>query len=432
MAEPAALPLTGPPADQKPFGLLFVIVLIDMMGFGIIIPLMPFYALKFNASSLQVTMLLSVYAAFQFVAAPILGSLSDRVGRRPVLIVSQLGSSTASLCLGVVTAMHFQSPALGLGLVYLTRVIDGISGGNISAAQAYVSDIVPPAQRGKYLGMLGAAFGIGFALGPGLGGVLGRLDPALPAFVASAMSFTAATICYFRLPESLTAPVAHEPGSDLARSARLIKAPVLGQLCVLWFVVMFAFVTMEAVFPLLLHHKFGFGELGVGLTFMLAGFVIILVQGKLIGPMVRLVGEWQIAFYGPVIYAIAMLVFARMAFAPVLWIMLGGMVLNAFGRSMMGPALSALVANYAPAGRQGAAFGLFHGLGSLARVFGPALAGYLYDGGHARPFVFAAVLTISAAAWVLLLRSRDASGASAGNTDTAVDRPPAQTKLEMP
>ena len=164
----------------KAFWLLFLIVLVDMMGFGLIIPLLPFYALKFQASELQVTLMLSVYSLCQFIATPILGSLSDRIGRRPVLVFSQLGTTSASIILGVATAMHFENLTLGLGVVYFSRVIDGISGGNISAAQAYVSDIVPREQRAKYMGLLGAAFGIGFALGPGIGGLLGHFSAALP------------------------------------------------------------------------------------------------------------------------------------------------------------------------------------------------------------------------------------------------------------
>ena len=410
----------------KAFWLLFLIVLVDMMGFGLIIPLLPFYALKFQASELQVTLMLSVYSLCQFVATPILGSLSDRIGRRPVLVFSQLGTTSASIILGVATAMHFENLTLGLGVVYFSRVIDGISGGNISAAQAYVSDIVPREQRAKYMGLLGAAFGIGFALGPGIGGLLGHFNEALPPFFAAAFSLTAATLAYFKLPESLKKPLVPQPDSYLVKSvrvmrpvqllrqaygalrshlmtsARLMKQPILAQISMVWFLSMFAFVTMESVFALFLKQTFGFEELGVGMTFMLAGVMIIIVQGGLIGRLKDRVGEWSLAIAGPLLFAVAMLLYAQSSFTPVLFLLVLAVIFNALGRSLQTPAMSSLVAHSAPAAQQGAAFGLFHGMGSLARVFGPAVAGSIYLSNRAwPPFVMAAGLTLIAGIWTI-------------------------------
>ncbi len=386
----------------KAFWLLFLIVLVDMMGFGLIIPLLPFYALKFQASELQVTLMLSVYSLCQFIATPILGSLSDRIGRRPVLVFSQLGTTSASIILGVATAMHFENLTLGLGVVYFSRVIDGISGGNISAAQAYVSDIVPREQRAKYMGLLGAAFGIGFALGPGIGGLLGHFNEALPPFFAAVFSLTAATLAYFKLPESLKKPLTHQPGSHLMKSVRLMRQPILAQISMVWFLSMFAFVTMESVFALFLKQTFGFEELGVGMTFMLAGVMIIIVQGGLIGRLKDRVGEWSLAIAGPLLFAVAMLLYAQSSFTPVLFLLVLAVIFNALGRSLQTPAMSSLVAHSAPAAQQGAAFGLFHGMGSLARVFGPAVAGSIYLSNRAwPPFVMAAGLTLIAGIWTI-------------------------------
>lgn len=392
------------PKPRGPFGILFLIVLADMLGFGIIIPLLPFYARKFDASDLVVTLLLSVYALCQFVAAPVLGSLSDRVGRRPVLVYSQLGSALGSIILGFATAMHFGNPLVGLAVVYLSRVIDGISGGNVSAAQAYVSDIVAPEHRAKYMGLLGAAFGIGFALGPMMGGILGHLYPPLPAFAAAAFSLTAATLSYLRLPESLKAPVHHHGESQFRQSVRLLREPILAQLVLVWFVSMFAFVIMESIFPLFLADVYDFHELGVGLTFGLAGVIIIIVQGKLIGPLKERVGEWAMAGIGPALFGVAMLLYYQAAHTPTIALLIGAVVVNSFGRSLQTPSISTLVSHAAPAGRQGAAFGLFHGVGSLARVFGPAAAGALYQKERWAPFVLAAALTFVAAAWVVGIR----------------------------
>lgn len=390
------------PNPRTPFRILFLIVLADMLGFGIIIPLLPFYARKFHATDLEVTLLLSVYALCQFIAAPVLGSLSDRIGRRPVLVFSQLGSAVGSIILGIATAIHFADPMVGLLVVYVSRVIDGISGGNISAAQAYVSDVVPPKDRAKYMGLLGAAFGIGFALGPMMGGVLGHFYAPLPAFGAAAFSLVAATLSYVRLPESLKAPVHHE--GQFRQSIQLLREPVLAQLILVWFVSMFAFVTMESIFPLFLADGYHFGTLGVGLTFGLAGLVIILVQGKLIGPLKQRFGEWALAAAGPMLFGVAMLVYTQAAHTPVIGLLIGAVMLNSFGRSLQTPAISSLVSHVAPPGRQGAAFGLFHGVGSLSRVFGPAAAGALYQHKLWYPFVLSAALTFVASTWVIVIR----------------------------
>ncbi|HEY0009968.1 MAG TPA: MFS transporter, partial [Tepidisphaeraceae bacterium] len=337
MPEPTVVddPSPATPTRKGTFGLLFLIVLVDMMGFGIIIPLLPFYARTFEAGNVQVTLLLSVYALCQFVAAPMLGSMSDRVGRRPILVFSQFGSATASIILGLATALQFENATIGLGIIYLSRIIDGISGGNISAAQAYVSDVVPTESRAKYLGLLGAAFGIGFALGPGIGGVLGHfLGPAWPPFAAAAFALTAGTLAYFRLPESLQKSAAPHAGRQWSRSFALMRRPVLAQLVMVWFLSMFAFVTAEAILPLFLADSFGFGELGVGLTFTLAGVIIIIVQGALIGPLKQAIGEWWIAVIGPLLFTIGMLLYGQAALTPVVWLLIVAVIFNAFGRSL--------------------------------------------------------------------------------------------------
>src|ERR671914_2403212 len=176
----------GPPKGAM--GVIFLIVLIDLLGFGIIIPLLPRYVPDYQTNPLKVTLLFSVYSICQFLGAPILGLMSDRFGRRPVLAVSQVGSAAGYVMLAVATRF----PAHTLLLVYLSRIIDGFSGGNISTAQAYVGDVTTPQTRAKAMGMLGAAFGIGFSIGPALGGVLGHYNVSLPAYVAAALSLVAA------------------------------------------------------------------------------------------------------------------------------------------------------------------------------------------------------------------------------------------------
>jgi MFS transporter, DHA1 family, tetracycline resistance protein len=402
---------------RKPFGLLFMIVLADMVGFGIMIPLLPFYARQFHASNIEVTLLLSVYAFCQFIAAPMLGSLSDKVGRRPVLIFSQIGSGLASVTLAVASIITFDNPTVGLIIIYASRIVDGFSGGNISAAQAYVSDITTPQQRAKYMGMLGAGFGIGFTLGPAIGGVLGHFHPAFPPLAAALFSFTAAGLCFLRLPETINVKgranqdrynekteKTPQRSSQLSRSIALMRQPILAQVNCIWFLSMFAFVTIEAILALYLADKFGFGKLGVGLAFTLAGVIIIIVQGKLIGPLTRLLGEWHLATIGPILFAVGMVIYTETVNHPLMWLLGIGILFNAFGRSMQTPAMSSIVSRQALADEQGAAFGLFHGMGSLARVGGPALAGLLYDRSAHLPFILAGILTVVAGLWMVLVR----------------------------
>src|SRR5688572_6161114 len=191
-----------PEPPKGALGIIFLIVVIDLMGFGIIIPLLPFYVPNYSEHPLKVTLLFSVFSICQFIGAPVLGMLSDRYGRRPVLVLSQIGSTFGYVLLGVATLWKDSNPGLMLGLVYASRVIDGFTGGNISTAQAYISDVTTRENRAKGMGVLGAAFGIGFCLGPFLGGTLGHYDKAWPAYAAAGLCAFAAILTYLKLPES--------------------------------------------------------------------------------------------------------------------------------------------------------------------------------------------------------------------------------------
>ena len=400
---PDEIPATASP-KITPFRILFLIVLTDMIGFGIILPLLPLYARKFGGSDTQATLLLSAYALCQFIASPILGSLSDRVGRRPVLVFSQAGSALASTTLAIATAVHFGNPLAALVIIYLSRFVDGFSGGNLSAAQAYVSDIVEPQHKAKFMGLLGAAFGIGFMLGPGIGGLLAVIHPALAPLAAACLSATAATLSYFKLPESLREKKV-PTDSHLTRSLRLMRQPILAQINLVWFLTMFAFVTTESVFALFLTDRFGFNTAEVGAMFTLAGVVIIIVQGGLIGPLTRILGEWNLATYGPLVFAGGMLLYTHIAVHPVVLLLICAAVCNAIGRSLQTPSLSVIISHQAHGDQQGAVFGLFQAFGSLARVFGPAVAGNVYENGHyGRPFAMAGIVITCASLWTMLIR----------------------------
>lgn len=389
----------GPPKGA--LGAIFLIVFVDLLGFGIIIPLLPRYVPNFTENPVKVTLLFSVFSVFQFVGAPILGALSDRYGRRPVLIVSQFGSAFGYLLLAFATQFSF-SPSTTLALVYLSRIIDGFTGGNISTAQAYVSDVTTPQNRAKGMGLLGAAFGIGFTAGPFLGGMLGLKA----AYAAAALSAAAATLTYFRLPESRThRPTEAETWLHPSRFVPILRRPVLVQLLAISFFIMASFVMMESTITMFLDVKFGYKEKQVGLFFGFIGLVIVIVQGGLIGRITKKFGEWTPAIGGCLLVALGMAAFSVTAFQPLLWVLLLAGAVNAAGRSLQQPTISSLLSKFSDPRDHGAVFGLFHGLGSLARVFGPIVAGFTYPLlNHAGQFVTAGVIAVATAVWTASLR----------------------------
>jgi MFS transporter, DHA1 family, tetracycline resistance protein len=410
MTESGALEYAPPEADPQPpkgaISIIFLIVLMDLFGFGVIIPLLPFYAKEYAASDFQVGLLFSIYSACQLVAAPILGLLSDRFGRRPVLVFSQLGSVAGYLLLGFATHSTWSNPAIGLGLVYLSRIIDGISGGNISTAQAYISDVTSKKDRAKAMGMLGAAFGIGFSLGPFLGGVLGNMNVSYPAFAAALFSLIAAVQTFIRLPESRRhLPTEAESLLHPSRFLPILKAPVLVQLLLISFVSMIAFVMMESTFALFLKDAYVFNPKQVGYFFGFAGVVIITVQGGLIGRLTKRFGEWPLAMVGPAFVCIAMFAYVQASWHKTIALLLLGGLLNASGRSLQMPTLSTLISHESDPKQQGTVFGLFHGLSSLGRVLGPLLATGIYAATRPwPPFAVASSIMGAITIWSVLLR----------------------------
>lgn len=409
-----------PPADVPPpkgaLGIIFLIVLMDLFGFGVIIPLLPFYAREYAASDFQVGLLFSVYSACQLLAAPVLGLMSDRYGRRPVLVISQLGSVAGYVLLGVATHKHWNSAFVGLGLVYLSRIIDGISGGNISTAQAYISDVTTKETRAKAMGLLGAAFGIGFALGPALGGILGGINVSYPAFAAALFSAIAAVQTFLRLPESRKHVHQEESEGWLhpAKFLPILKDGVLVQMLMLSFISMMAFVMMESVFALFLKDSHGYDVRHVGYFFAFVGLIIVIVQGGLIGRLVKRFGEWPLAIVGPVLVAAGMAVYVRAEWHLAVWLLLLAGTFNATGRSLQTPTMSSLISHRADPKRQGTVFGLYHSLGSFARVIGPMFATGIYSASRTwPPFATSGAIMLAVGLWTLALRATGANAANA-------------------
>lgn len=394
---------------------IFLIVLSDMIGWGLLIPLLPFYARAYNASDLQVGLIFAIFSACQLIASPILGVLSDRFGRRPILLISQLGSILGYLLLAIATWNIWTNPMWGLALIYISRAIDGLSGGNISTAQAYISDVTTPENRAKGMGLLGAAFGIGFSIGPAIGGMLGHLHPALPALCAAGFCSIALVQTWARLKESR-----HQSATEAeailhpSRFKPIFQSPVLLQLQLIGFFAMNAFVMLEVTFAMFLADTFKFGPTVVGWFFGFAGLVIVIVQGGLIGKLTRRFGEWRLAITGSILVAIAMAGYVQVAWTQWVWLVILAGLVNATGRSFLGPVMSSLMSKHSDRSQQGTVFGFYFMLSSLARVIGPVVAGASYTRHHVAPFCIAGVIMLLIGLWTSALRAQAAAGERRG------------------
>ena len=404
-------------ASSKALWTILFIVFMDLLGFGIILPQLPFYALRYNVSPVQVGLLFSIYSICQFLAAPVLGLISDKFGRKPVLVFSQAGSAIGYALLGLVTQLDLPNVTAAIALIYLARIIDGISGGNISTAQAYISDVTTPATRAKGMGMLGAAFGIGFAVGPVLGGLIGNDSnhASWPAFTAAGFSLLAMVLSAVWLPESHSdRPVNEEAWLHPSRFKPILTQPVLFQLLLTSFIAMTAFTMMEGTIAEYLHATFTFGPkhtpYGMRQTsyyFAYIGVFIMYVQGRLMGQLVKKYGEWIVSVSGAAIVTVAMLLYFGTHFYPVLPMLLFAGAVNAIGRSLQQPPIASLISKISNRSEQGTVFGLYHGLGSLARAFGPLIANAVYGHVHiTAQFLLAGVFTAIVAIWMTRLSRR--------------------------
>jgi DHA1 family tetracycline resistance protein-like MFS transporter len=382
-------------------GILFFIVFIDLVGFGVVIPLLPYYALTFHASPFAVTMMLACYSLAQFFSSPLLGRLSDRIGRKPVILASLVCSIAAYIWLGFATQ---------LWMLFAARLLAGAGAGNISAAQAYVADVTPPSQRAKGMGMIGAAFGLGFTLGPAMGGLLAGSDPnsphlAWPAFLAAGFSALAFVLAAVLLKESLTHKSrANALEGRLAAAKKVFTLPSLRLLILLFFTITAAFSGMETTFALWAHEGFGWGPIQVGGIFFYVGVLLVVVQGGLIGKLSKRFGEANLVFAGSILIALGLF---GLPFATVLWGVLVATTLLTCGLALLNPSINSLISQEAGAHERGGVLGVAQSVASLARILGPAVAGAVYTGfGRNAPYFLAAA--VMAAMVVPALRVRRA------------------------
>lgn len=389
-------------SSRSPLFIVLFTIFLDLLGFGIVIPLLPFFAKDLGANAIEVGLLMTAYSGMQFLFSPLWGRLSDRVGRRPILLISISAN---------VVAMLLFAASSTLTLFFLARSFAGMANANIGTAQAYVADIMPGEERAKGMGLVGAAIGMGFVLGPAIGGLLAPLGNAAPALAAAGLSAINLVFASLFLPESL-APEARE-AAKARRSSRLrtflaaLDHPLLPFLFLLFFLLTTAFSQMEATFALFTEARFDYGTAENGYLFAFIGLMLALVQGGLVGPLRRRLGESAMLFGGTVLLAGGLLWLAQVHGLVGL---LGASILLAIGHGVSNPALSTLVSRQAADHQQGQVLGVNQSMASLARVVGPILGGIAFEkGGEFAPFLSSAALVAFGALVALRIhRRRDA------------------------
>ncbi len=376
---------------RSPLFLMALTIFIDFSGFGLVIPLLPFWAEHLGAGPVGVGLILTIYALAQFIFTPILGTLSDRYGRRPVII--------ASLC---IEALAFALTALAgsLPFLLLARFIGGLGASNIGSAQAVVSDVTPPEERARGMGLIGAAIGLGFVVGPAFGGGLAALGATVPFWVAMGVAIANMLLVLRFLPETRTQRDTAKTAQKgtfvlLAGWRQALRYPAVARLVVVNLLFTVAFTAMEAIFPLFTQHAFGWAAVQNGYIFTYVGIIIVIMQGGLVGRLVKVFGEKRLLIGGLVLLAAGLALLAWSTQLALLLIALG--ILSA-GDGAVNPTISTLLSFASPAEAQGEALGFAQGMAGLGRIIGPLAAGSLFAfGGPDAPFLIGAGLVLVAA-----------------------------------
>ncbi len=358
---------------RSPLLVIFVTVFIDLVGFGIVIPVLPFYVegTQFDASPRAVGLLFASYSVMQLIFSPILGRLSDRYGRRPVLFFSLLGTSLGFFILGFATT---------LWMLFLGRIIDGITGGNISTAQAYIADVTTAENRAKGMGLIGAAFGLGFIFGPAIGGILSRWGVHVPFLFAGALSLANATLLYFVLPETVGPGHPARESAAAGRWSQLagaLRRPSLALVLAVYFLFVTAFSVMTSSFGLFTLYRFGFDAHDTGWIFAFVGVVGAVVQGGLIGRLVKAFGEPPLVIVGALLFTVSLVLIPLTGPGTGMAALLALGALFALGNGLATPSLNALASKSAGAGEQGGVLGVTQSVASLARAVGPLISAAL-------------------------------------------------------
>lgn len=369
--------------NNKSLITIFLIVFIDLLGFGIILPLLPYIAEKYQATPLQIGILSAVYSFFQLIASPVLGRLSDRYGRKKLLIISQLGSAFGYLLLGL---------AGNLSLLFLSRIIDGITGGNISIAQAYIADVTTKENRAKGMGLIGAAFGLGFIFGPAIGGILSKISYSTPAYFACLISLITLLTTTIFLKETINKERARQsPRTKITWSElrRVLSLYPIGLLITIFFLLNTAFSVMQGNFALWTQKTFNFDPSENGWLFTYVGVLAVLFQIQLLPRVIKKFHENKILLASLFFMFIGMMLIPlakhpNLLYVPLFFIPLGNGLAN--------PTIQALASESVPKEEYGGTLGILQSAGSMGRILGPIVGGEIFQAlGKDIPFYFAGV-----------------------------------------
>lgn len=400
---------------------IFVIVFIDLLGFGLILPLLPFYADQYGATPLVVGLLTAIYAAAQLIGAPLLGRLSDRIGRRPILLVSILGTLLGFLLfavadpLGSKLAAWIGSPVNGviLTILFLSRALDGFTGGNISVAQAYITDVTTEENRAKGLGLVGAAFGLGFVFGPALGGLLSGFGLAVPAYAAAGLSAVNLLMVSLWLPESLPKEARDQvksrdlPRVNLQALVSALKRPIVGPILSVSFFYGLAFALFSTMFSLFAQYRLNLDAKQTGYVLAYVGLLIAIMQGVGIGVIAKRFQERWIIFGTTIILTFSLAIWA---FTSSLTLLLIILIPLATTSGVLNTVLRSSLTKNIDKEEVGGMLGLSASLESLTRVIAPSLGGLLLGGlgtwapGLAGALIMAGVIVL---VWLKIFRPID-------------------------
>ena len=386
--EPIQLP-PMPAPERSSLLTLFSVVAIDLIGFGVVIPILPYLAESYGASATVLGVLLTSYAGMQFLFAPLWGRLSDRVGRRPVMLITIAGTSLALLALGL---------APSLSWLFVARLLGGLFSANISVATAYVADLTEGAERTRWMGLIGAAFAIGFILGPAIGGLLAPYGYQVPMLAAAGL----AAVNFLYGLVGLREPAAHQAGGRPAAAFELPPAGTVRKLCAACFVFTFGVSQLETVFAFFMIDTFDYDAREVAYILVMMALIMAAVQGGAIRRLVEDFGERWLIHAGSALLAGSIVAVPWM---PTVGLLLVPLAVASVGRAMVYPSLLGLVSVAAAPEERGLVMGAFQSSASLARVVGPLAAGALYDAYFASPFLLAGVLMASVFAVAGGLRS---------------------------
>jgi DHA1 family tetracycline resistance protein-like MFS transporter len=384
---------------------LFVTVFIDLIGFGMVIPFLSFYAREYGASGVMVGAIVGIYSIMQFFFAPVWGRMSDRIGRRPVLLISLAASGTGYFLFGI---------AHGLVLLFISRVIAGAGGANIGTAQAYIADTTTEENRAKGMGLIGAAFGMGFILGTPLSGILsligihhGLPGNLVPGMTAAALSFSALLLAFFVLAESKrpdgTVRSKIPPQFDRRIWSEMAHRKLLFAVMLALFLTLLAVSGMETSVTLHAIERFHFRPIDIAYFFLFMGVIVATIQGGLIGKLAKLLGEKTLVAIGAASFTIGL---ASVPSVYRVTLLYGVAFFIAIGQGLSYPSLTSLVTKASPRSEHGSMLGLATAVGSLARFLGPIVSGFFYDLARARGAFYAGALLTFAALCVAMWMRR--------------------------